>query len=366
MDETLDAAILKVLVEKAARIRSDYGFAPPYFGDETTILDLLKEHDVRLGPRQLSLFDSGDPSLFDVTQGPAEDPFARETLERIKGDSFYGQTHVSLPEIERRLEETAETVGSPEQVQAFVFSGLSRFGCGVNKSADGSWRIGLTEPALQTTSVGTVIERATFDPEWALDDPDVTLLDVGHPLVRRLIEEVKQNAFRERLTKGEGLTKSEPRHYGRTAYVVTPDVQEVTAVFHLLARFVVNTDPTSILEELLPVAVPVYSLNPGAVTGEAVIPLLNPAASQQTFTEGEVQEALEDALGIPELDGLLEHAVEERRQELVTERKRMRRRALRKKVEEQKGSQPAEWLEGIDDLAPGSFDLLTATILIPA
>lgn len=45
----------------------------------------------------------------------AHDPFGEETLERIKGDSFYGQTHVSLPEIERRLEETAETVRSPEQ-----------------------------------------------------------------------------------------------------------------------------------------------------------------------------------------------------------------------------------------------------------
>jgi hypothetical protein len=99
MDETLDAAILKVLVEKAARIRSDYGFSPPYFGDETTILDLLKEHDVRLGPRQLSLFDSAGPSLLDVAGEPAEDPFARETLERIKGDSFYGQTHISLPEM---------------------------------------------------------------------------------------------------------------------------------------------------------------------------------------------------------------------------------------------------------------------------
>ena len=67
-----------------------------------------------------------------------------------------------------------------------------------------------------------VIERATFDPEWALDDPDVTLLDVGHPLVRRLVEEVKQHAFRD------------ATHYGRTAYLVTPDVKEVTAVFYLL------------------------------------------------------------------------------------------------------------------------------------
>jgi hypothetical protein len=148
--------------------------------------------------------------------------------------------------------------------------------------------------------------------------------------------------------------------------VVTPDVQDVTAIFHLLARFVVNTDPTSIVEELLPVAVPVYGLEPHAFTGERVRALLDPAPSEQTRTEGEVREALGDALDIPELGSLLGGAVEERRQELVAERKRMRRRALRSQMEQQGGSQPAEWLEGIDDLAPGSFDLLTLTVLWPA
>jgi hypothetical protein len=356
MDETLDAAILKVLVEKAARIRSDYGFAPPYFGDETTILNLLKDYGVRLGPKQLSLFDLGGPSLLDVAQGRAADPFDDETLERMQGDSFYGQTHVSLPEIERRLEETAQTVGSPEQVQAFVFSGLSRFGCPVTQNADGSYRIGLTEPALQTASMGDAIKRATFDPEWALDDPDVTLLDVGHPLVRRLIEEVKQIAFREEFVSDA----SAPFHYGRTACLVTPDVEEVTALFHLLARYVVNTDPTSIVEELLPIAVLMYGLEPKAITGEGLAALLNPKPSDQTRTDSEVREALRDALCLSELDSLLEGAVEERREQLVAERKRMRRQ-----MEQQGGSQPAEWLEGIDDLAPGSFDLLTVTVLFP-
>jgi hypothetical protein len=53
--------------------------------------------------------------------------------------------------------------------------------------------------------------------------------------------------------------------------------------------------------------------------------------------------------------------VEARRRELVAERERMR-----EQMEQQEGSQPGEWLEGIDDLAPGSFDLLTVTVLFPA
>ena len=30
------------------------------------------------------------------------------------------------------------------------------------------------------------------------------------------------------------------------------------------------------------------------------------------------------------------------------------------------GAQPADWLQGIDSLAPGSFDLLTVMVLFPA
>ena len=381
MDETLDATILKVLVEKAAQIRRDYGFSPPYFGDETSILDLMEQHDVTLGPKQLSLFDmppSPEVGRGAGGEGDGQDPFAEETLERIKGDSFYGQTHISLPEIERRLEETAATVGSPEEIQRFVFSGLNRFGCSVTENSDGSaklttsgsWRIAITHPALQTASVGDAIERATFDAEWALDDPDLALLDVGHPLVRRLIEEVKQNAFRE------SLSREDRKHYGRTAYVVTPDVDEVTALFHLLARYVVNTEPTSIVEELLPVAVPVYggewSVLDGqhtAVSGAEAQQLLYVSPSPETRTEGEVQEVLQDALAIKGLERLLEDAVEARRQELVAERRSMKRpfdQAQDRQMEQREGTRAAEWLQGIDDLSPGSYDLLTVMIMYPA
>ena len=209
---------------------------------------------------------------------------------------------------------------------------------------------------MQTASVGEVIARTTFDAEWALEDPDLTLLDVGHPLVRRLIEEVKQNAFRE------------VEHYGRTAYVVTPDVDEVTALFHLLARYVVNTKPTSIVEELLPVAVPVYggewSVLSGqwtAVSGEEAQRLWEVRPSAETRTESEVREVLTDALTIKGLERLLEDAVEARRRELVAER-----RSMKRQMEQREGAQTAEWLRGVDDLSPGSFDLLAVTALYPA
>jgi hypothetical protein len=117
----------------------------------------------------------------------------------------------------------------------------------------------------------------------------------------------------------------------------------------------------SIIEELLPVAVPVYREKID-LTGLADLSgLWEVEPSAQTRTPGEVQEALQDAFAIPGLEPLLEDAVEARRQTLAAERQRMR-----DQMETHKTSQPAEWLDGIDDLAPGSFDLLTVTVLFPA
>jgi superfamily II DNA or RNA helicase len=345
MDETLDATILKVLVRKAAQIRHDYGFSPPYFGDETDILDLIRQYDVTLGPKQLGLFDAA-PAL----AGPQEqDPFAAETLERIKGESFYGQTHITLPDIERRLQETAATVGSPEQIKQFVFSGPNRFSCTVRQNADGTWRLVISNPLLQTAAVGEVIPRATFDAEQGVRDPDVTVLDVGHPLVRRLIEVVKESAFRE-APGFEG-------HYGRTSYIVTPDVQEVTALFHLLVRYVVKMEPTSIIEELLPVALPVYGGVPSDEAKTRRLLAAKPVA--QTRTMEEVKEALVDALHIADLHKLFAAAAEARRESLAAERRQMRQKLERERLE------GAKWLQGIDDLSPGSYDLLAVRICYP-
>jgi len=347
MDETLDATILKVLVEKAAQIRADYGFSPPYFGDETDILTLIRQHEVHLGPVQLGLFDQSPVQTGD----DGGDPFSEETLERIKGDSFYGQTHISLPQIERRLCETAETVGSPEQIRSFVWSGLNRYGCQVRDNEDGTWRIVIGNRDLQSASVGQVIERATFDAELGLDDPDVTVLDMGHPLVRRLIEVVKQGAFR---AGGE-----DTRHYGRTAYLVTKDVEEVTALFHLVVRYVVGTEPASIIEELLPVALPVYG--EGVLDEDATLRLLEAQATAPMRADDEVQETLADALAIYGLDELLVAAVEARRRALAGER-----REMRQQMERQAGAGMSEWLRGMDDLASGSYDVLAITLLYPS
>jgi hypothetical protein len=78
---------------------------------------------------------------------------------------------------------------------------------------------------------------------------------------------------------------------------------------------------------------------------------------------------LTDALTIKGLERLLDDAVEVRRRELVAERQSMKRpfdQAQDRQMEQREGARTAEWLQGIDDLSPGSLDLLTVTVLFPA
>jgi len=351
MDETLDASIMSVLVDKAAEIRRQYGFSPPYFGEETDIMELLAQHDIKVGPQQLHLFDE-ESSESSNTAGDVEDPFSTETLDRIEDDSFYGQTDIRLPDIQERLEETKRTIGSPEQIEHFVRSGLDRFGCRVEENGDGSLRVVIAHPELRTQSVGRVIERATFDPAFGLDDPDVTVLDLGHPLVRRLVELVKQETFRP-----------SEEHYGRTSYYVVEEAEEVSMVFHLLARYSVageDETPSSVLEQLVPVGIPVYG--EGTLSDAEVQSLLKAEPTPQRRADEEVQETIDDLFTFRKnVEETLRQAVDGRRRELIEERRQMR-----EELASGGDGQATTWAKGIDEVAEGSFDVLAMTIYYPA
>ena len=342
MDETLDAKILKHLVKKAEQIRADYGFSPPYFGDEITVLDLIRQHEVALFGEQLSLFEEAAPD----EDGLEQDPFAGEVLDRIRDESFYGQSDVTLPEVEARLAETAATIGSPEQIQQFVLSGLSRFGCPTEKldGAVPAYRITVSDPRLRGPGVPAVIERATFDPEAALDDPDLTAIDLSHPLVRRLIEQVKARFF-------AGGAES-----GRVAYVVTPDVSEVTALAQVIARYAYTLGgETTNMELLIPIAA---SLDGGAVCwGRDARPLLAPALrlTSEQVPLADVGDDVAEYLGSPRLEALVADIIERQRQLLEAEYQQFARHYTR-------GDDATPTIR----LVARSSDLLTVTMLYPA
>jgi SNF2 family DNA or RNA helicase len=340
MDETLDATILKVLIQKSNQIRKDYGFSPPYFGDETSVLDLIREHGMTVadGTQQLKLFDEIEPPNIND-----ENPFSEEVLDRIKSDSFYGQTDLSLDFINEQIKKTYETIGTTEAIQQFVFSGLNRFNCLVSENKDGSYKIIIQHPELRLPGIPDEIKSATFDLTRGLNDRNVEVLDLGHPLVRRLMDLIKQETFD--LDKGS---------YGRSAGILTGSVTESTAVLSLLVRFVVDTTPAQIFEDLVTLATPVYSGTSLSINETNKLSQAEPSAG--SLSEDEIKEVLEDVLYREDLNHLIKTRIEERRQEIIAERI-----AIRKSLQ-----RDAKWLDDTEKINLGSWDILAVKILWPA
>jgi len=346
----LDALILKHLIEKAARIRQEFGFAPPFFGSETEILDLIRRQgwvpELPEGT-QLRLFGSTERQKpMEVHPGDDFDPVSEETARRVQSESFYGQTEIELPDVQRRLEATHAAIGTPEGLKSFIRSGLAAFGCSISENGDGyeTVRISLQNPALRVTGA-EVIPRAAFDARAGVEDPDVEVIDLGHPLTRRIIQLVREQAF----LPGD--------LYGRTTYRRVAGLREVTGVLHVLARFVVETSPRTIVEELVQVGVPAYGGQ--ALDEGAVETLLSAAPGPGTVPESDVCEALREVQGQQGLAPAIDAAVERRRTELLAERT-----ALRDKLSQRDDSADA-WWRGLDRISVASRDILGIAVYFP-
>jgi len=163
-------------------------------------------------------------------------------------------------------------------------------------------------------------------------------------MVRKAIELVRQSVF-------DGKAAG----YGRTAAIATPAVQKVTLLYHFLARFIVNTKPVGIIEEIIPVACDLTGSNPLDAKEIEAIWRSRPEPMKRTREEilPHLRRAVDPAIYMPVLQKRLEKRLEAMKQE---------RAELKKKFDE--SDQP--WLEGLDDVSQASTDLLSVTIYYPA
>lgn len=346
-EDTVEAGTLKVLVEKANKIREEYGFSPPFFGDDVSVIDLIHQEGLEVQVGQLKLDDFVDPNA-PKGKHPTFDPLAEEAIKRIQEESFYGQTEVDLDAVKRRLDEAERVFGSQDQVHSFVLSGLRKLGCVVEElPEDHTVRIkgagaALGDPKLSGDK--DLIERATFDPLQSRDNPDLEVIDLGHRLVRLLIERVRNDTFAK-----EGT-------YGRTATMTTASAKETSVVYHMLIRYAVRTTPVTVVEELVPFGI---TLHGGRRLEDAeVAALLSAIPTKEHRTPQELREALHAALDRLGLQEKTQEFAEERRRVLATDRRKMRERL------ERDGTRH-DWLRGIDDVKVASIDILTTSVYFP-
>jgi len=349
VDNSLDDMIMKSIIEKADHMKADYGFSPPFFSDESQIIN----HLIRAGkmPRtRKGLFeDPNQLTIFDQLPAPGAvaseyDEHIKNKMDQIKGESFYGQSNITLPDIERKLRETEKSVGSQEEIETFIKSGLNLLNCKWEQLENDVYKIDITDHRLNIPGVDNCIPRATFNKTFAAKHQDTVLIDLSHPLVSKLIQIVKQKSA------------NDESFYGRTAYKGSDKITNTITVLKVLIRNVVETTPSSIVEEIITLGFDLY--------GKKIIDPLKMTEfekSEPVFckrTDDEVIEDLQEAFADNFWESHLTEIIEKRRQELIAERKRL--------IEglHYSGELP-EGLKGITDIKFAQYDILTVTVGYP-
>lgn len=325
-DDLLDLAILELIVKKSKQMLDEYGFVPPFLANPDILAHLTataSRH--RLAP---TLFEADQ--LLDETLAPA-DLLDHDRLERIRAESFYGQEEVTLGTVAEALEASRREVGSPQVVEEFFRASVATLPGVTLVDLPGGLRLDGTHPDIADVHPGARL--LSFDPEAGFADPDVDVVDLAHPLLRRLVDLALDAARR-------------PECSGRVAARLSPGVDEVTGVVWLLVRYLARADPPVLLEELVPMACPVW----GAGPTPADTTLLDGPHRDPPKDADEVSEAAAALLARPDLPARIDRVAGERAR-LVAERHR---------------ELEASWAAGLAEVEVMSRDPVAVTIVYPA
>jgi superfamily II DNA or RNA helicase len=352
IDKSLDKEILDLLLEKQRTIKIDRDYAAAFFGDEEYLKSVISQASTRNRNRKKG-FDPDAPNLFnsagvDETKKAVRQSFtsSEEDLKRKKKileETFYSSLDIELPEIDKRIAETKRIVGSQEEVQIFVKSGLAAFSSALLDSGAGFFEIQIRDPRLLLPRYGEIIKKVTFDPEIALTQPDAVILDAGHPIVRKLIDLVKAEFF----TKG-GL-------YGRNAYFYSSETDVVIYLYNFLVRYTAGLKEKRVIEELLTVTIDSFS---GKIIENNVF---SPSQTTRSLSQTDLAESIKDAVSYNRLEQIISERIQERRLILIDERQELYKKIL---VDSKSTDQPA-WLDDIIHIEDAGYDLLAVTIILP-
>lgn len=337
--DTTDEDVMQHLVRKLDAIRRDLGFSPPFFATEETVLRVLSRRRRRHTPTstvaQMGLFDEvADEALFDES-----------AVQRMISDGFYGQADVRISDVTDRLRQAHARFGSPEQVRHFIKSGLRHYNCSVEDRPGGVLRIAVNNPRLRIPGMDNDLNKVVLDPEEQREHPDAIVLDVGHPLVRRLNAVIREDALHSG-DKG-----------ARTAAYAVAGQGGTVVIGHGLLRATAQTTPPTLLEEVVTFGVRAGIGGIQALDRSALESALALKPSHRAVERSRAIQVIDKVCAMPSWSEVVETAKAQTLTGLEAHRSRLKT--------ELDASGHQRWLDGFDDIAFVGFDLYCVTLLEP-
>ena len=348
LKNTLEMDILETLVNKAREIKKEYGFVPGFFGDPESVIDNIaekrrkeKREDVQTSlDKWVKFSDTVLEDLISVF-------FSKKNIEGMVKDSFYGHTNINLEDIEKRMRLTEENIGNVDTLLKFLRSAVDLYNGSIEPLKEDKEIFKITLPNPIKKDIGVKFDDSYFispNREISTSNHEVEAINLKNPLISGLVEKVKNEAF-----------SVENEFYGRTTAFLSDEASKVYAIFHTKIRYVVNTEPKTLMEEITPLGLDLFS---GTRLDDNIINRIwNSEWKNHNKKDIELKKHLKRGLENPNLSQFLNELKQERLEFVVQERKTI--------IENLKKQGIAADLDGIQDIEVVGVDLLTITLIYP-
>lgn len=333
-ENTIDNFILHKIIQKTEEIKKAYGFAPPFLPDDNKIAEMLVKAKFKPNNdnvHQMSLFDIVDETEIEI------DPDWKEKIDCIKSDSYYGQMHYTLPEIDEQVMMAEKKVGSEEDIRNFIITALTYYSSDIEEIEDEVYSIRLKNPKLKLANNQDKFDRITFSKEKSAKTPGLELISIGHPLIERLNQVI--------------ITEQQQGKYSRITYTGSDSIKYLSAILQIKATWVSNSKPISLFEDLLSIGYDIYN---NEVFSPNQTELIN---SKNQFVNKQPEDILEFVRKIEstiKTTDLVRKAVEQYSENMKI-----------KKESEQKSLNSYVWAEGLSELELVRYDVLTVKVVFP-
>ncbi len=350
LKDTLEMDILETLLKKADEIKKAYGFVPGFFGEPEAVID----HIIKKRKKQKKDDSQQKLTSWIDFKFPLEEIeqfitlyFSEENIKKMLDDSFYGQSNINLDEIEKRMHLTEKNIGSPEKLFSFLKDAIVLYNGKMLPLDENPEIYQIKLPKEVLNDIGLEPNDSYFittNREIHMIRQDIDSISLKNPLVSGLVEKIKNETF-----------SNENQFYGRTTAFASEKVSSVNTIFQLKIRYLVNTEPKSMMEEITSIGFDLFSEE--VIKSTQIDEIWNGEWLNHNKKNVELLKHIQKALDIKDLEKNFEKRGKERLKGIIKERREM--------IDSLEKQGFASDLRDVDKIEIIGIDPLSVTIVYP-